>query len=201
MGNWTRIKDINRINLSGRALRFCYIGISYFILEHRNSYHGYSSARYGESPFYLKLSDAKKFIQKNRNRGSSWEIQQAPVIVLVFDKMQISINFSEWDDCNFIISLNKFINSKIKISTNKIIRYLSILRGVYFYKDINNSIEIMSARLVTYKSFVYSGSFRWQVQELDANIPSDYFDLLKLIWPLTKANLKMQRRPVAKGSL
>jgi|GEM_PF-1967742 len=186
MGNWIRIKGINRINLSGRALRFCYIGVSYFILEHRNSYHGYPSARYRESPFYLKLLDAKKFIQKNRNRGSSWEIQQAPVIVLVFDKMQISINFSEWDDCNFIISLNSFANSESKISLKKIIRYLSSLRGVYFYKDINKSIENVTERLVNYRSYIYDGIILWEVNQIESNIPIDYLDLLKLIWPLTK---------------
>jgi hypothetical protein len=190
MGNWIRIKGINRINLSGIALRFCYIGVSYFILEHRNSYHGYSSARYGESPFYLKLLDAKKFIQKNRNRGSSWEIQQAPVIVLVFDKMQISINFAEWDDCNFIISLNSFANSESKISLKKIIRYLSSLRGVYFYKDINKSIENMTERLVNYRSYIYDGIILWEANQIESNIPIDYLDLLKLIWPLTKAHLK-----------
>ena len=83
MGNWTRIKDINRINFSGRALRFCYIGVSYFVLENRNSYHGYSSARYGESPFYLKLLDAKKFIQKNTK---SWcdNIMVRPLLCVYF---------------------------------------------------------------------------------------------------------------------
>ena len=203
VANWTQIKNINRINLTGRALRFCYIGVSYFVLENRNSYHGYLSIRYGESPFYLKLTDAQKFIQNNRNRGSAWEIRQAPSIVLVFDKMQISINFAEWHYSNFDIALNRFIKSKSKKSLKNLIIFLANLKNVYFYKNTNNSIENMNERLVTFTSFVYSGSVHWQAQELYYNIPPDYFDLLKFIWPLTKANLKKLWKPMAaaKGSL
>lgn len=135
--------------------------------------------------------------------GSAWEIQQVPAIVLVFDKMQISINFAEWDYSNFNISLDRFIESKSRKSLGNLVSFLANLKSVYFYKDINNSIEIMTARLVTYKSYLFSGRFCWQINELDSNIPTDYFDLLKFINPLTKANLKKEWKPVpvAKGSL
>jgi len=192
MRDWTRIKNINRLNFSGRALRFCYIGVSYFVLENRNSYYAYSSVRYGESPFYLSLINAKKFIQKNRNKGSAWKIQQTPVIVLAFDKMQIAINFPNWDCLKLNFSVEK------KPSLSGLIRYLSRHNSVYFYKDINKSVEPMISRPKNHNSYVSNGSIRWKVRESSSYIPAYYFDLLKVFSPLTKANIKNQLRAVAR---
>jgi hypothetical protein len=185
---WRRVKNISRLNFSGKALRCCYLGVSYLLLRNRNSYNSsYSIRYYSNTAFHSSLLYAQKCIQENRTRGTSWEIIESPVIVLVFDSFCISICFAFWDDYKFCFNLEGLDKQKSNLSVTKILNYLTSVSGVFLYKHEESIVNPMSKRLRKFKSYISGGNICWKNHDIHENIPGDFFDLLKLICPLTKA--------------
>lgn len=193
MSNWVRIKDFNRISFSGKALRSCYLGKVFRVTRSRSSYNWSWSYNFIEPGiFHPNIECAIRFIEKNRSRGSKWIIDESPALCLCFDSNAIIICSSQWDSHHFHLFWNfeeqskKGFQNLVQLKNDLKNRY-----GIHFYKQKSNFIEPITKRLKTHNSVSMFGFMSWTEWDSSYCIPRAFFDLLSILWLLTKPGNKL----------
>lgn len=182
---WTLVENTNRLRWMRDYVSFCYVGKVFHVLRRRNSYNWSISVRYfTHGAFYPNIEDAKKYIEQERERGTSWYIEEYPALVICGSKYAIClVSASENGDFKFFSNIEFTYKSldKIAATLGDCLPYRT-----FIYRTKLNEVAPLITPLEKYTSISHGGEYElgW-IKNGKSNLKlSNIFDLQKKIWLL-----------------
>lgn len=186
IARWTHIDNtVSRLNWKRDYVSSCYVGRVFFVLRHRTSYNwSLSINHFGGNSFNSKIYNAKKYIEKNREKGSSWTIDEYPALVLSGSKYAICIASADRTR-QFSYFKNIEITHKNLAKIAKL--FLDSDDGsIFVYRARCGEVSPLVRPLMRHSSQSCGGNYElsWKMYEKSGIGLSDVFDIQKKIWAL-----------------
>jgi len=182
---WTLLENTNRLRWTRDYVSFCYVGKVFHVLRLRNSYNWSDSVQYfTNGAFHPNIEDAKKYIESNRERGSSWIIKEYPALAICGSKYALClVSASHNGDFNFV--------SNIEITHKSLDKIASTLgdcssNSTFIYRTKLDEVAPLITPLGKFTSISHGGEYKlgWiEIGKSNTKL-SNIFDLQKKIWLL-----------------
>lgn len=187
---WKYIRSAVKARWKRNTVVSCYIGKTYFVLRQRSAYNwSWSSNYFNESAFHLTLDDAKNWIERKREQGSSWTIEEWPSLVILGQDYAVCMananRMEQFEGCPDVYLRRKtlkMIAADLQIAAPN---------ETYFFLTRPDLVEPISKPLCRFSSSTWRGSYdlSWRVVGQTSIKLTDIFDLQKKIWKLIDSRL------------